>query len=133
MLLSKMRALIPSKMLKAQHCKTMSLDEFLQNAEKHLKRTSKISEDDIEKAFCKYAKRLGCTPYKLIILRAKGFPDRTVLCPGGRILFIEFKKPKEKIKPTQSGVRTVLVDLGFKYHLCDGIGQAEAILDDFLL
>lgn len=111
----------------------MDLDQFLQNAEKHLKRISKVSEDDIEQAFCKHAKRLGCTPYKLIILRKKGFPDRTVLCPGGRILFIEFKKTGEDVDKTQSRVRTVLVDLGFKYHVCDNIGQAELILDTFLL
>lgn len=110
----------------------MSIQNFLSNANKLKAKKSEVKETDIESEYVKYAKSLGCTALKLIILHRKGFPDRTTLCPGGRILFIEFKRKGKKPSPAQKIVRRILISLEFEYHVCDKKGQAEAILNKFL-
>lgn len=110
----------------------MAIEDFINNATKRVAKRSETSEADIEQAFCKYAKGKGCQALKLVILRKKGFPDRTVFCPKGRVLFIEFKRIGKKPSPAQIIMKKLLESLGFEYHVCDRIGQAEGILEEFL-
>lgn len=111
----------------------MSVEQFLNNANKLTKKKAAVDEKvDIEKPFVKHAKSLGCTALKLILLNLRGWPDRTILCPEGRILFIEFKRPGKPQTPAQVKYMNLLKGLGFEYYVCDRPGQAEKILDDFL-
>jgi len=111
----------------------MAVNDFIKNAEKRLAKKAEIKEEDIEDAFVKYAKNNKCKALKLIFLSKKGFPDRSVLCPGGRIFFIEFKRKNKKPTKLQEKVRdTIIKPLGFKYFVCDKIGQAEKHLEQFL-
>lgn len=106
--------------------------EFLSRATKRITKKAEIQEVNIEKSFVKYAKKQGCHAFKLVYLNRKGFPDRTILCPQGRIFFIEFKKKGKKQSPLQVKVMDILVGLGLEYYVCDEKGQAEDILDGFL-
>lgn len=110
----------------------MSESEFLSRASKRISKKAEVKEIDIEDTYCKHAKKKGCLALKLIILNKRGFPDRTTLCPGGRILFIEFKRKNKKLSVAQPIVRKLLESFGFEYHVCDEIGQAESALDNFL-
>lgn len=110
----------------------MGIDQFINKGNKRLKKNKEIKEVDIESKFCTHAKKVGCIALKLIMLNKRGFPDRTVLCPEGRVIFIEFKRKGKKLNGTQVPIKDLLMKLGFEYHVCDEIGQAEAILDDFL-
>ena len=103
---------------------------FLEDANKHLKKKTEIAERAIEAKFVAYATKKKCKAMKLVLLLGKGFPDRTVLCPGGKVLFIEFKRKGKKLSMTQKSIRNILVEMGFSYTLCDEIGQAEKILDN---
>ena len=96
------------------------------------KRSKQITETDIEQHFVDYATRKGCKTYKLIFLRRRGFPDRTVLCPGAKVMFIEFKRKGKTLSAQQKIIRKVLVGLGFQYHVADEIGIAEEALDWFI-
>ena len=114
----------------------MSTNEFLSRASKTIAKQSEIKEVDIEDHYVKYAKNKGCKALKLIFLNKKGFPDRATLCSEGRIFFIEFKRKRNdkstKSSPNQIKIRRLLESFGFKYYVCDIIGQAEKHLDDFL-
>lgn len=110
----------------------MSINSFLNNASKTISKKLEVAEVDIEDNFVKHAKNKKCKALKLRYLNKKGFPDRTVCCPGGRIFFIEFKRKNKKQTAPQKIAQKLLEGLGFEYHVCDKIGQAEAILDDFL-
>ena len=111
----------------------MDIDKFLNNATKRKTKSLEIKEIDIELTFCKYASNLKCKALKLILLNKKGFPDRTVICPGARVFFIEFKRKGKKPSPAQRLVQNLLESFGFEYYICDVIGQAESHLDKFLL
>lgn len=110
----------------------MGNDDFLKAANARKAKSNDVREIDIENAFCKYADRLGCKALKLIFLNKKGFPDRTVICQGGRVFFIEFKRKGKKPSPVQVIVRKMLESFGFEYYVCDAKGQAESRLDAFL-
>jgi len=107
----------------------MSIDQFIKNADKTVAKNKEIPEANIEKEFVDYAKKYHCVAEKLVMLVGRGWPDRTVLCPGGILFFVEFKKKGEKLSPKQVLIKRLLTRLGFKYYVCDQIGQAEAILD----
>ena len=109
------------------------VNKFIELATKRIKRKEQVAEIDIETPFVKYCKRNGCRALKLIILNKRGFPDRTVLCPGSRVIFFEFKRKGKKQSGAQLIIMKLITSLDFEYHVCDEKGQAESILDDFLL
>lgn len=110
----------------------MSAEDFISKASKTIQKRSEVKEVDIEQEYCKHAKKRNCIALKLVYLFKKGFPDRTTLCPGGCILFIEFKRKNKTSSLLQIKCRKLLESFGFEYHVCDEQGQAEKILDKFL-
>ena len=110
----------------------MDTKTFLKSAKKREKKKSEVAEIDIEDAYVSYALTKGCKALKLTFLSRRGFPDRTTLCPGARILFVEFKKKNKGLGLLQGKVKTLLEKYGFTYIVCDEIGQAENYLDRFL-
>ena len=59
-------------------------------------------------------KSLGGLALKLALLGLRGFPDRTILLPGGRIFFVEFKRAGGgRFSQQQSIWSERLTDLGF--------------------
>ena len=113
----------------------MDVNKFIASAEKFEKKQLEVTEKDVEDAFVQYAKNNGCRALKLRFLSGRGFPDRTVLCPGGRMFFIEFKRPGKSIvlKNIQAMIRDdELVPYGFEYYVCNDEEKSKQILDDFL-
>jgi len=60
-------------------------------------------ERDIEKAFVKRVKSLGGMAEKFTSPAKRSVPDRIVTLPGGKIIFVELKKPGAK--PTELQLR----------------------------
>jgi len=105
---------------------------FLEDANRHFKKKTQIYESEIESKFVAYATKKGCKAMKLVMLHGRGFPDRTIFCPGGKMFFVEFKRKSKKMSKTQILIHRQLAQLGFDYYLCDEIGQAEKYLDEVL-
>jgi VRR-NUC domain len=55
---------------------------------------------------------------KLSPVACAGIPDRMLLLPGGRVIFIEFKQPGRYLKPLQRFWRDWLVKRGFRFETC---------------
>jgi hypothetical protein len=53
------------------------------------------------------------------------FPDRMILLPGGRVVWVEFKRKKEKLRPGQSIVSAELRRLGFEVYVIDDENSEE--------
>jgi len=59
-----------------------------------------------------------------------GVPDRMILLPGGRILFVELKAPGKKERPRQRVVQQILTRLGFMvFPSVDSPDKVRAIID----
>lgn len=72
-------------------------------------------EKDIEQKLIKIVKRHGGRCPKWVSPGWSGVPDRLVLLPGGRIIFVETKRPKgSRVAALQKKWRQWLQDLGFK-------------------
>lgn len=85
-------------------------------------------EKDLERRFVAAAKDLGCDAEKLVAAGKRGWPDRTVLMPGGKVLFFELKTPKGKTSKQQDLIHTQLRCKGFEVFVVDGLIEALAIL-----
>ena len=70
-----------------------------------------VLESSIERTCTDIAKEHRCLLVKIKAVR--GFPDRMLLTPFGRITFMEFKRPKEDLGPLQAYIQEELTRLGF--------------------
>jgi hypothetical protein len=60
-------------------------------------------ERDIERALIAKVKTLGGTAEKFVSPQKRSVPDRLVILPGGRIIFVELKAPGKR--PTDNQAR----------------------------
>lgn len=73
-------------------------------------------EREIEKALRKAVEARGGMCLKWVCPGWGGVPDRLILLPGGRVVFVETKRPKGgKLEPLQKWWAKKLVALGFQY------------------
>lgn len=88
-------------------------------------------EIDEEKAFARHVKACGYRAEKLHRASERGWPDRTVLLPGGRALFIEFKRPDGKGELSPQQVRTLrdMESLGHEVHVLDTADEAIDVFE----
>lgn len=86
-------------------------------------------EKETEKYLVKSIEKYGgwCIKFPPIFLA--GFPDRIVLMPGGRIVFVETKAPGKAPRLIQIKLHNKLRLLGFRVEVIDG---REGV-DNFIL
>ena len=70
-------------------------------------------EREIESKLRQPIKQLGGLCLKLVCPGFIGVPDRLILLPGGRVVFVELKAPGKKERPRQVYVHGLLRRLGF--------------------
>ena len=83
----------------------------------------------VENEFVKAVRKAGGAAYKLNSLTANGLPDRLVLFPRGKALFVELKAPGKQMRPLQVKRRWQLQQLGFPVLCVDRISQIEPIIE----
>lgn len=75
------------------------------------------SEKDVERALRLMVERHGGVCLKWVCPSFAGVPDRIVLMPGGRIIFVEVKRPKGgKVGKLQEWWAERLTALGFEHY-----------------
>lgn len=85
-------------------------------------------EKDLERRFVAAAKGAGYDAEKLVAAGKRGWPDRTVLMPGGKVLFFELKTPKGKTSKQQDSTHDRLRSLGFDVFVVDSLAEALSVL-----
>lgn len=110
----------------------MGVSDFIVGASRRAKKRSQASEASVEEKFVRYCKANLCKALKLTLLNQRGFPDRTVICKDGRVVFFELKKKGGKQSGNQKVWQRTLEGFGFKYYLCYSYEEAVEKLDDFM-
>ena len=87
-----------------------------------------MTEKQIEQKLCSKAKALGGMAIKLNSLSMTGLPDRLVLLPNGKAVFVELKSPGKTMRPVQIKRKRQLEGLGFKVYCFDDERQIGRIL-----
>jgi hypothetical protein len=83
-----------------------------------------VLEKTIENAVTRKALELGVVSVKFTPAGQRGYPDRLFFIPGGRPLFIEFKRPGEKLDPLQQHRINLLKELGYEVETHDNASDA---------
>jgi hypothetical protein len=91
------------------------------------------SEKSIEAAVTKYAKAQGCLCYKFVSPSNRGVPDRIIIGPTGKVLFLELKAPGKKPTPLQSHVIAQLRDNGANAYWADTVLESQTLIRCHLL
>ena len=89
-----------------------------------------MNEKYIERKLTEAVKRMGGLAPKFVSLGLDGVPDRIVLLPMGRIIFVELKAPNQKLRPLQIRRKKQLERLGFKVYCIDRPEQIGELLDE---
>jgi len=89
-----------------------------------------MKESQIERKVCDYVKSKGGLAYKFTSPQRRSVPDRLFILPGGRVVFVEFKRPGGKLTSGQEREIQRLKDLDCAVHVAwsveDGIGIVDA-------
>lgn len=92
-------------------------------------------EKDIEKALGRMIGRFGGRCLKWVCPGWAGIPDRVCLLPGGRVIFVETKRPTGGvIAERQKAWQRILQDLGFDARVIanpNHINALEKELQDY--
>lgn len=83
----------------------------------------------VENEFVRAVRKAGGVAYKLNSLTANGLPDRLVLFPPGKTLFVELKAPGKQMRPLQVKRRRQLQSLGFPLLCIDRFSQIRPVIE----
>lgn len=88
---------------------------------------SKVREDVIERHLVNEVKKAGGIAYKFVSPGRRAVPDRLVLLPGGKVIFVECKAPGEKPRPDQLREHARLFALGHQVVVLDNKNLEEIL------
>jgi len=87
-----------------------------------------MRESRIEGALVRRVHELGGYAIKLAAPGHRGAPDRLVLLPGGRVMFVEVKAPGRRPTALQARMHARLVAMGFRVETLDNLEAVDALL-----
>ena len=90
----------------------------------------RVLERDIEKKMVGGIKAIGGRAYKWVSPGNDGVPDRIVVLPGGKVIFVELKTAKGKLSPIQRRQCQRLRDLGCDVRVLYGDKPMEAFVGE---
>lgn len=88
-------------------------------------------EKDIEKLFRDEIKKAGGKAYKFTSPGNDGVPDRIVMLPGGRIVFVELKTDKGKLSRLQELQCRQIAELGQTVRVLHGLSEVRDFFLEF--
>lgn len=90
-----------------------------------------MKETSIERNLRQSMEKIGGFAFKMT--GTKGIPDRLVLFPGGKAVFVETKKPKTGVtSERQKFMAEVLRFAGFEVHTITSTAQVKALIGETL-
>lgn len=78
-----------------------------------------MRESALERKFREAVERAGGKAAKWVSPGNNGVPDRIVILPFGRVIFVELKAPGKPLRPLQRKWRRILEDMGQEYFKVD--------------
>ena len=91
-----------------------------------------MREHIVENEFVQAVRKAGGVAYKLTSQTANGLPDRLVLFPPAKTVFVELKAPGKMLRPLQIKRKRQLNALGFPVLCIDRLSQIKPCIDAIL-
>ena len=90
----------------------------------------KMLEKEVEKFLVRQVKKLGGISFKFISPGNAGVPDRIVILPNGKVLFVELKTDKGKLTKLQEVQIKKISDLGADVRVLRGIEGVKEFINE---
>lgn len=91
-----------------------------------------MEENRVERRLKTQIEKIGGRALKFISPGVTGVPDRIVLLPGGRIIFVELKAPGKKLRKIQEYRAKELRALGFEVKCLDTVEKIDLFIKDVM-
>lgn len=85
-------------------------------------------EKDLERYFTVQCKKRKLMTLKLAVRFSRGWPDRLVLLPAGKILWVELKRPGGKTTPLQNKTHKEMLEHGHTVYVIDSKEGIDSVL-----
>lgn len=89
-----------------------------------------MRERVIERRLVEVCRERGWVAAKFVSPGMAGVPDRIVMVPGGRVVFVELKAPGETPTPIQRYRHRQLRELGFTVRIVNSTEDIEAFVEE---
>jgi len=90
-------------------------------------------ESKIENRLTKEIKKIGGIALKFTSPGVAGVPDRIVLLPHGKIIFVELKAPGKKPSPMQEYRAKEYRALGFDVRCIDSVKKIKELIEEVVI
>lgn len=87
-----------------------------------------MREKDIERWLGERLKELGCLYYKFVSPSAPGVPDRIVILPGGKTIYVELKTEAGRLSSIQKRQIARMRERGADVRTVRGMNEAKELL-----
>jgi hypothetical protein len=91
-----------------------------------------MRESYIEKKLRVEIERLGGKVPKWVSPGNRGVPDRLVILPGGRTIYVETKAPGKPLEPLQEKWAKTLRKMGHKVYKIDSVEDIEEFIREVM-
>ena len=90
-----------------------------------------MTESGLERKICNFVKQRNGRAFKFISPGCTGVPDRICVFPGGRIIFVELKRPgrKDGLSPQQRRIISWLRARGCEAWVINDFEHFRRLLD----
>ena len=89
-----------------------------------------ITEKQVEQHLRRSVERLGGVAMKFVSPGRDGVTDRIVVMPGGRIWFVELKRPGRTLDPLQVVFKKLVEGLGCQHRTLDSIEAVDGFMTE---
>lgn len=89
-----------------------------------------LREPYIERRFVREVERAGGRALKWVSPGNRGVPDRIVLLPHGRVVFVELKRPGGKLEPLQERWARILKEMGHTVYKIESVEEIQSFIDE---
>jgi len=88
-----------------------------------------VKENSVEQELVKRVRALGGRCEKMALQGRRGFPDRLVILPGGRMILCECKRPVGgRLSPHQISLHAIYKTLGVRIVICRNSADIDNLL-----
>lgn len=87
-----------------------------------------MRESTLECRFVREVERIGGKAPKWVSPGNRGVPDRIVILPSGRTVYVELKAPGKPLTPLQRKWKKELEQLGHRHYKIDSVEDIEEFI-----